>query len=161
MKYTEEIFNILSKGGFISSNSVSTQVKRLYDAIEEDLPDYYDYYKGIGFYLEGGDGYYYFTRKESKVDLERKLEAIQKWIDYLSFLKTDIELKEKETKLFSDKKKYDEVVGKLLKELESIGLIEKENELDGTYKVLSAFHYMEDLVDCITISEEVQDEIPE
>lgn len=49
MKYTEEIFNILSKGGFISSNSVSTQVKRLYDAIEEDLPDYYDYYKGIGF----------------------------------------------------------------------------------------------------------------
>lgn len=88
MKYTEEIFNILSKGGFISSNSVSTQVKRLYDAIEEDLPDYYDYYKGIGFYLEGGDGYYYFTRKESKVDLERKLEAIQKWIDYLSFLKT-------------------------------------------------------------------------
>ena len=88
MKYTEEIFNILSKGGFISSNSFSTQVKRLYDAIEEDLPDYYDYYKGIGFYLEGGDGYYYFTRKESKVDLERKLEAIQKWIDYLSFLKT-------------------------------------------------------------------------
>lgn len=85
MKYTEEIFNILSKGGFISSNSVSTQVKRLYDAIEEDLPDYYDYYKGIGFYLEGGDGYYYFTRKESKVDLERKLEAIQKWIDYLKF----------------------------------------------------------------------------
>ena len=49
MKYTEEIFNILSKGGFISSNSVSTQVKRLYDAIEEDLPDYYDYYKGIVF----------------------------------------------------------------------------------------------------------------
>ena len=70
-------------------------------------------------------------------------------------------MKEKAAKLFSDKKKYDEVVGKLLKELESMGLIEKENELDGTYKVLSAFHYMEDLVDCITISEEVQDEIPE
>ena len=57
MKYTEEIFNILSKGGFISSNSISTQVKRYYDAIEEDLPDYYEYYQGIGLYLEGGDGY--------------------------------------------------------------------------------------------------------
>ena len=177
MKYTEEIFNILSKGGFISSNSVSTQVKRLYDAIEEDLPDYYDYY------LEGGDGYYYFVRKETKVDLERKLEAAQKWIDYLSFLKTyhsafgpgflfraadieiqigcDIELKEKAVKLFADKKKFDEVVAKLLKELENMGLIEKENELDGTYKVLTAFHYIEDLIDCITISEEVQNEIPE
>lgn len=183
MKYTEEIFNILSKGGFISSNSVFTQVKRLYDAIEEDLPDYYDYYKGIGFYLEGGDGYYYFVRKETKVDLERKLEAAQKWIDYLSFLKTyhsafgpgflfraadieiqigcDIELKEKAVKLFADKKKFDEVVAKLLKELENMGLIEKENELDGTYKVLTAFHYIEDLIDCITISEEVQNEIPE
>ena len=51
MKYTEEIFNILSKGGFISSNSISTQVKRYYDAIEEDLPDYYEYYQGIGLYL--------------------------------------------------------------------------------------------------------------
>lgn len=66
MKYTEEIFNILSKGGFISSNSVSTQVKRLYDAIEEELTDYYDYYKGIGFYLEGGDGYYYLPVKKRK-----------------------------------------------------------------------------------------------
>ena len=62
---------------------------------------------------------------------------------------------------FPDKKKYDEVVAKLLKELEKMGLIEKENELDGTYKVLTAFHYMEELIDCITISEEVQDEIPE
>ena len=33
MKYTEEIFNILSKGGFISSNSISTQVKRYYDCL--------------------------------------------------------------------------------------------------------------------------------
>ena len=71
------------------------------------------------------------------------------------------ELKEKASKLFTDKKKFDEVVGKLLKELESMGLIEKENELDGTYKVLAAFHYIEDLIDCITISEEVQNEIPE
>ena len=39
MKYTEEIFNILSKGGFISSNSVSPAVKRYYDAIEEELAD--------------------------------------------------------------------------------------------------------------------------
>jgi len=183
MKYTEEIFNILSRGGFISSNSVSTQVKRLYDAIEEDLTDYYDYYKGIGFYLEGGDGYYYFARKEAKVDMERKLETAGKWIDYLSFLKTfnsafgpgflfrtadvviqigcDMELKEKAAKLFSDKKKHEDVADKLVNELEKMGLVEKENELDGTYKVLTAFHYMEDLVDCITIAEEVQDEIPE
>lgn len=38
-------------------------------------------------------------------------------------------------------------------------MIELENEHDNTYKVLMAFHYMEDLVDCITISEEMNDEI--
>ena len=119
MKYTEEIFNILSKGGFISSNSVLPAVKRYYDAIEEELAEYYEYYKGIGFYLEGGDGYYLFTRREAKVDLERKLEA----------------------------------------ELEKSGMIELENEHDSTYKVLTAFHYMENLVDCITISEELNDEV--
>lgn len=183
MKYTEEIFNILSKGGFISSNSTVPRVKRLYDVIEEDLLDYHEYYKGIGFYLEGGDGYYYFTRKEAKVDLERKLEAVKKWIDYLSFLKTfnstfgsgylfrpadieiqiacDMELKEKASKLFPDKKKHEEVVRKLVDELQKMGFVELENEVDGTYKVMAAFHYMEDLIDCITIPEEVKDEIPE
>ena len=45
MKYTEEIFNILSRGGFISANSVSSTVKRYYDALEEDFTEYYDYYK--------------------------------------------------------------------------------------------------------------------
>ncbi len=183
MKYTEEIFNILSRGGFISINSVSPQIKRYYDAIEDDFNDYYNYYKGIGFYLEGGDGYYLFTRRESKVDIERKLEAAWKWIDYLSFLKTydttfspgvlfraadievqigcNMELKEKATRLFSDKKKYGEIVEKLISELLKAGMIELENEHDETYKVLTAFHYMEDLVDCITISEEAKDEIPE
>ena len=49
----------------------------------------------------------------------------------------------------------------LISELEKMGLVEKENELDGTYKVLTAFHYLEDLINSITIAEEVQDEIPE
>ena len=45
MRYTEEIFNMLSKGGFISANSVSGAVKGYYDALEENFSDYYDYYK--------------------------------------------------------------------------------------------------------------------
>ena len=88
MKYTEEIFNLLSRGGFISANSVSSAIRRYYDVLEENLAEYFEYYKGIGFYLEAGDGYFLFTRREQKVDLERKLESVLKWIDYLSFLKT-------------------------------------------------------------------------
>lgn len=155
MKYTEEIFNILSKGGFISSNSISTQVKRYYDAIEEDLPDYYEYYQGIGLYLEGGDGYLKTYHSAFGPGFLFRAADIEIQIG------CDMELKEKASKLFSDKKKHEEVVAKLINELEKMGFIEKENEVDGTYKVLTAFHYMEELIDCITISEEVQDEIPE
>ena len=181
MKYTEEIFNFLSRGGFISANSVSSAIRRYYDVLEENLAEYFEYYKGIGFYLEAGDGYFLFTRREQKVDLERKLESVLKWIDYLSFLKTynpafgpgflfrpadivvqlgcNMELKEKCIQLFHDKKNYSAGVDRLVAELTKSGMIELENEHDETYKVMTAFHYMEELVDCITITEEVNDEI--
>ena len=57
LNYTEEIFNILSRGGFISNNSVQARIKRYYDAIEDHQAEYDEYYQGIGFYLEVGDGY--------------------------------------------------------------------------------------------------------
>ena len=165
MKYTEEIYSTLSHGGFISSNSLSPAVRRYYDAIEEELTDYYEYCK------------------ESKADIDRKLEAAARWIDYLCFLKTynsafgpgfvfsksdivtqirtEIELKEQAKELFSDKKGFEEIVDKLINELKTMGFIEYEDEDEGTWKVLTAFHYIEELVDCINITEEGQYEIPE
>lgn len=176
LNYTEEIFNILSRGGFISNNSIQTCVKRCYDAIEDHLSEYDEYYSGIGFRLEAGDGYFFFTRKESKVDLQRKLEAVGKWIDYLAFLKTynsafgsglvfsaadivvrincDMELKDLAAKLFKDKKSYDEIVDKLVAELEKMGFIEQQNEVERTWKVLASFHYIENLIDCISITDD-------
>ena len=183
MKYTREIFDILSRGGFICSNSVRRQTKTIYDAIEDNYEEYREYYSGIGFNLESGNGYYYFTRQESRVELDAKLDRFVRWIDRLDFLKTfnnvfgpgftfrtsnileqiaaDMELKEKAMRLYAEKLKLDEVVDKLVDELEKIGFVEKENELDGTWKVTSAFHYIEELVDCLTVSEEVRNEVLE
>lgn len=56
MRYTKEIFDILNKGGFISQNSISQQRSHLYDAIEDDFQNYQEYFSGIGFQLEGGNG---------------------------------------------------------------------------------------------------------
>ena len=183
LRYTERIFEILSKGKFISSNSVSAEIKRYYDEIEDGFEEYYGYFEGIGFVLESGDGYYYFSRREQRVDIERKLEAFGKWIDYLDFMKTfnasfgvgfvfrkaqimdqlscDIELKEKSSKLFPDLKRHDDVVDKIIDELEKQGFAELENEMESSYKVTSAFHYLEEMIDCITVNEEMKDEIPE
>ena len=172
MRYTKEIFDILSKGGFISQNSVSQQQSNLYDAIEDDFQQYQDYYKGIGFLLEGGNGYYYFSRSENKTELADKIQRMAEWIDRIDFLKTafgsgftfrksnileqfssDIELKEKARHLYTDLKTNDEKMDKLISDLQRQGFVELQDELDSTFKVTAAFHYIEELIDCLTIIE--------
>ena len=175
MRYTKDIFDILSRGGFISQNSVSQQLSNLYDAIEDDFQQYQDYFSGIGFLLEGGNGYYYFSRSENKVELADKVQRMAEWIDRIDFLKTfntafgsgftfrksnileqfssDIELKEKARHLYTDLKTNDEKMDKLIGDLQRQGFVELQDELDGTFKVTEAFHYIEELIDCLTIIE--------
>src|SRR5215204_5711038 len=90
-KQTGEIFELLSKGQFICSNSSDTRISKLYEILDdqENFDSLFDYFNSINFILEKGDEYYYFSRKdESKADLERKLEAACKWIDIVDFFKT-------------------------------------------------------------------------
>ena len=52
-----------------------------------------------------------------------------------------------------------EIVNKLLQEMLSMGFAECVSEQDETFKITSAFHYVEELVNMIQIANE--DEIPE
>lgn len=181
---TQRIYERLSRGEFLSVDSIDTSTRHLYEDIEENLEDYTDYFREIGLQLEAGNGYFYFSRiGESKQSIEQKLDSFSKWLDYLDFLKCynqsftagyqfrkshmmeqislDIEMKEKANHLF---KKYGaeslvEIVNKLLQEMQNMGFAECVNELDETYKVTSAFRYVEELVDIIQIANE--DEVPE
>ena len=190
-RQTGEIFEILSSGHFICSNSADVRISKLYDIIDdnEKYELLYDYFSAIGFLLEKGDEFYYFSRKnESKADLERKLETACKWIDVLDFFKTfdnafvsgysfttqeivvqikvDAVLKSKADGLrkvlkLDDKTPYDEVIAKVTDSLCKEGFAEIENEILKSYKILSSFKYLEELVTNINIPEEVQNEIPE
>ena len=189
-KQTGEIFEILSSGQFICSNSTDSRIAKLYDVIDDANKQeaLYDYFAAIGFILEKGDEFYYFSRKdESKADLERKLEAACKWIDILDFFKTydsafgsgysispqsisvkinvDFVLKNKADGLKKsfkdDKTPYDEIVTETIKDLCKAGFAELENDILKSYKILSSFKYLEELVTNINIPEEVQNEIPE
>ena len=181
---TQRIYERLSRGEFLSVDSSDTTIRHLYEDIEENFDDYADFFKEIGLLLETGNGYFYFSRiGEVKQSIEQKLESFSKWLDYLDFLKTynqsftsgyqfrkshlieqislDIELKEKAGHLY---KKYGvgsylEIVNKLLQEMQSMGFAECISEQDETYKITSAFHYAEELVNMIQIANE--DEIPE
>jgi hypothetical protein len=190
-RQTGEMFEILSSGQFICSNSTDNRITKLYDLID-DTDKYetlYDYFSAIGFILEKGDEFYWFSRKnESKADLERKLEAACRWIDILDFfksfdnafgsgysftaneisvkIKVDIVLKTKADNLrkvlrLDDKTPYDDIVVKIVENLCKEGFAEMENEILKTYKILSSFKYLEELVMNINIPEEVKNEIPE
>ena len=181
---TQRIYERLSRGEFLSVDSSDTSIRHLYEDIEENFDDYTDFFKEIGLQLEAGNGYFYFSRiGEGKQSIEQKLESFSKWLDYLDFLKTynqsftagyqfrkshlieqislDIELKEKAGHLY---KKYGvgsylEIVNKLLQEMQGMGFAECISEQDETFKITSAFHYAEELVDMIQIANE--DEVPE
>ena len=190
-RQTGEIFEILSIGQFICSNSADSRISKLYDIIDDadKYEELYDYFSAIGFTLEKGDEFYYFSRKnEAKTDLERKLETACRWIDILDFfntfdnafgsgysfspqevsvkIKVDAVLKNKADNLrkvlkMDDKTAYDEVVAKTIDNLCKDGFAEMENEILKSYKILSSFKYLKELVTIINIPEEVQNEVPE
>ena len=181
---TQRIYERLSRGEFLSVDSIDTSIRHLYEDIEENFDDYANFFKEIGLQLESGNGYFYFSRiGDSKQAIEQKLESFSKWLDYLDFLKTynqsftagyqfrkshlieqisvDVELKEKAGHLF---KKYGvgsylEIVNKLVQEMQNMGFAECVSEQDETYKITSAFRYAEELVNMIQIANE--DEVPE
>lgn len=184
---TADIFEILSKGQFICSNSTNDSICKLYSIIEEEqnFENLYDYFRSINFTLEKGDEYFYFSRVESKVDLERKIEATYRWIDIIDFLKTydnsfssgyrftpsdilvrikidaELETKLEGLKKHTGKDKHPEIVDKLLEMLAKDIFIELENEISHTYKVLASFKYLEQIILTINIPDEVKNEIPE
>ncbi len=177
---TQNIFERLIKGGFIMVDSSET--KELYAEMEENLEEYIAYFEEIGYKVESGEGYFYFSKiGESKQRIEDKLRAFGQWVDCLDYLKAydmafsvgyqfrkatilerislDVELRDKTKHLFPKERTNEDCVNKLIDELRGMNFIECINETDETYKVTSAIRYAEDLVNMLTISNE--DEIPE
>ena len=160
---TREIFEMLSRGGFICQDSTRTENRRLFDYMDEHFEEYKAYFEGIGFVLEQGNGYFHFTREESRAELTRRLTTLGVWIDRLDFVKTfyggftagcrftpsaimeataaDVELKEKARRLYEGGRS-----------------VKLENEFEQRYRVTSAFHFLEDLVEMLTITEEEENE---
>jgi hypothetical protein len=179
---TQAIYERLILGGFLAVDSSKADVRHLYQDVEENYDEYAEYFQQIGFRLESGNCYFYFsTINDSKVDIERRLEAFCKWIDYLDFFKSmdpsfsvgyqfsksnilnkidmEAELQDKVRHIFSQQKTRSEKVDKLISELESMGFAELIEEESATYKITSAFRYAEELVNMLIIYNE--DEIPE
>ncbi|MBL4746689.1 MAG: hypothetical protein JKY08_10020 [Flavobacteriaceae bacterium] len=186
--HTSDIFEILSKGQFICSNSSDTFIRKLYGIIDEGqtFETLYTYFLKINFILEKGNEYYHFTRNEPKVSLERKIETAYKWIDIIDFFKTydnsfvsgfRFTISEIDAQLSTNSnlkakldglKRYTQknsshvaIISKVIDLLIKDNFVELQDEIASTYKVLASFNYLEELISIIHIPEEIADEIPE
>ncbi|MEO0896332.1 MAG: hypothetical protein AAFY71_08045 [Bacteroidota bacterium] len=81
-----EIFERLSKGLFISHNNPSGPTQNYFELIQKHEETYTAYFKLIGFQLEKGKGYYYFSKPETKSQIEDKLEKLYRYLDSLEIL---------------------------------------------------------------------------
>lgn len=176
MKYVQQVFDKLSRGGFISSDSADEEIRRIFIDLEDHKEEYSAYFAKIGFILEEGNGYFYFSRKEPKTVLTDKLKKFGYWIDILDFLKawestlgpgftfiqadllvrmdSDIELREKAKTLYENKVRNDEICSHLLEGLLRQGFIELLDDAAQRYQVTSAYRYLEDMVELIAFNDE-------
>lgn len=178
-RYTADIFETLSKGKFICSNSVDDNNRKLYTVVEENFEDLYQYFAAIGFILEKGDEYFYFSRNEARASIERKIEQASRWIDVVDFfmsfnssfapgfrftpsdiavqVKMDASLKDKleiMKRLTGDGSYQDRIMNLVEEQLCTPGFAELENEITHQYKVLSSFNYIRQLILNIQIQED-------
>ena len=185
---TAEIFDILSKGQFICSNALESNRRYLYQYTEEHFDELELKFAEIGYQLENGNNYYYFSKpNESSQNVENKIEKALRWLDILAFFTTfrkdlcrgarfkpydilqqveiNLSLKEQLSDLqkrTNPGKNYQEMLIDLIKEMQKEGFVDLENEMDQIWKVLDSWDYMEKMIMAVNIQdEEVQNQLKE
>lgn len=185
--HTADIFDHLQKGLFINSNSCDENIRQMYDEIDDHLEALSLYFAQIGYTLERGNEYFYFSRTEPRITLEQKIARAYYWIDILDLFKTfnetfgpgyrfqpeqilveaniNVMLQNKLDSIrkhTSDKEIRKDVLDNIIRQLVKDAFLELENEKNNVYKVMSSWHYLERLVESINIYDETEeDEKPE
>lgn len=180
--HTADIFDHLQKGLFINSNSCDENIRQMYDEIDDHLEALSLYFAQIGYTLERGNEYFYFSRTEPRITLEQKIARAYYWIDILDLFKTfnetfgpgyrfqpeqilveaniNVMLQNKLDSIrkhTSDKEIRKDVLDNIIRQLVKDSFLELENEKNNVYKVMSSWHYLERLVESINIYDETEE----
>jgi hypothetical protein len=179
-KQTHDIFAIMARGHFISSNGTKDGMNRLYDIINN--PENFDrlqaYFNVIRYNIERGNNYFYFSRiNEANSLIEQKLETFERYIDVIDLFASmdnkitigsrfrpseiaeecnaNVRLKQKLQKIPMYRSET------LLNKVRDIcnlmtrdSFLELEDEQTESYKVLDAYTYLLDMINAISIYEE-------
>ena len=179
-KQTHEIFSIMARGHFISSNGTKDNMGRLYDVINN--PEHHDhlqeYFNIIRFRIERGNNFFYFSKiDEANSLIEKKLETFEKYIDIIDLFASmdnkitigsrfrpseiaeecnaNVRLKQKLQKIpLYRSETLSNKVREICDLMTRDSFLEKEDEVSENYKVLDSYSYLLDLINSIAIYED-------
>jgi hypothetical protein len=179
-RQTHEIFAIMARGNFISSNGSRDGMNRLYDVINN--PENFDrlqaYFNVIRFNIERGNNYFYFSKlNEPNSELEKKLERFERYIDIIDLLASmdnkitigsrfrpteiaeecnaNVRLKQKLQKipLYRSETLHNKV-REICELMSRDSFLELEDEKTESYKVLDSYTYLLDVINAVAIYED-------
>jgi len=179
-KQTHDIFGIMARGHFISSNGNKDNMSRLYDIINN--PENFDrlqaYFNVIRYNIERGNNFFYFSRiNEANSLIEKKLETFERYIDIIDLFASmdnkitigsrfrpseiaeecnaNVRLKQKLQKI--PMYRSETLINKVRDICDLMArdsFLELEDEQSESYKVLDAYTYLMDVINSIAIYEE-------
>ena len=179
-KQTHEIFAIMARGHFISSNGTKDGMNRMYDIINdsENFENLQEYFNHIRYRIERGNNFFYFSKiDEANSIVEKKLETFEKYIDIIDLFASldnkitigtrfrtgslaeecnaNVRLKQKLQKipLYRSETLHNKV-REICDLMSRDSFLEREDEASETYKVLDSFSYLLDVINAIAIYEE-------
>ena len=179
-KQTHDIFAIMARGHFISSNGTKDGMNRLYDVINEpeNFENLQNYFGVIKYRIERGNNFFYFSKiDEINSIVEKKLETFEKYIDIIDLFASmdnkitigsrfrtgalaeecnaNVRLKQKLQKipLYRSETLHNKV-REICDLMSRDSFLEREDEASETYKVLDSYAYLLDVINAIAIYEE-------
>lgn len=182
-KQTHEIFSIMARGHFISSNGTKDGMSRLYDIINssDNFEDLQNYFNVIRYRIERGNNFFYFSKiDEANSIIEKKLETFEKYIDIIDLFASmdnkitigsrfrpseiaeecnaNVRLKQKLQKIpLYRSETLTNKVREICDLMARDSFLEREDEVSETYKVLDSYTYLLDMINAIAIYEEPND----
>lgn len=179
-KQTHDIFAVMARGAFISSNGTRDGMNRLYDVINN--PENFDrlqaYFNVIRYNIERGNNFFYFSKlNEPNSEIEKKLERFERYIDIIDLFASmdnkigigsrfrpgeiaeecnaNVRLKQKLQKipLYRSETLHNKV-REICDLMSRDSFLELEDEKTESYKVLDSYTYLLDIINSVAIYEE-------
>lgn len=83
---TQEIFETLRLGTFLTANDPERLRRRLYRICDEHAEILAAYFKPLGYDLNRGKGYFFFSKEFQRTQLEKKVAKILEMIDIIALM---------------------------------------------------------------------------